>query len=98
MGFFGKVFGNGTKKQGSGMEQATEHHSAASTSTMAKDPICGMDVDINKAAAKSEYEGKTYYFCAPGCKTEFDKNPARYLGGQEQGSTSDHNHGGSCCH
>ena len=30
---------------------------------MAKDPVCGMDVDIKTAPAKSEYKGKTYYFC-----------------------------------
>jgi YHS domain-containing protein len=29
---------------------------------MAKDPVCGMTVDEKKAAAKSEYMGKTYYF------------------------------------
>jgi len=45
---------------------------------MAKDPICGMDVDEKKAAATSEYNGKTYYFCAPGCKRAFDKDPAKY--------------------
>ena len=29
-----------------------------------KDPVCGMDVDPAKAAGTSEYQGKTYYFCA----------------------------------
>ena len=33
---------------------------------MAKPPVCGMDVDENKAAATSEYKGKTYYFCVKG--------------------------------
>ncbi len=47
---------------------------------MAKDPVCGMDVDEKTAPAKSEYNGKTYYFCAPGCKREFDKNPEKYVG------------------
>ena len=46
---------------------------------MAKDPVCGMEVDEKKAAAKSEYMGKTYYFCAPGCKKAFDENPEKYL-------------------
>jgi YHS domain-containing protein len=45
---------------------------------MAKDPICGMNVDEKKAKFKSEYNGKTYYFCAPGCKATFDKNPGKY--------------------
>ena len=47
---------------------------------MAKDPVCGMDVDEKNAAAKSDYKGKTYYFCAPGCKVAFDKEPEKYLG------------------
>jgi YHS domain-containing protein len=47
---------------------------------MAKDPVCGMTIDENKAAGKSEYQGKTYYFCAPACKTKFDANPANYAG------------------
>ena len=46
---------------------------------MAKDPICDMDVDEKTAKYKSTYQGKTYYFCAPGCKVKFDKNPAKYV-------------------
>jgi Cu+-exporting ATPase len=46
---------------------------------MAKDPVCGMEVDEKKAAGKSEYKGKTYYFCAPGCKIAFDENPEKYV-------------------
>jgi YHS domain-containing protein len=46
---------------------------------MEKDPVCAMTVDEEKAAAKSEYKGKTYYFCAPGCKAAFDKDPEKYL-------------------
>lgn len=45
---------------------------------MAVDPVCKMTVDENKAAGKSEYNGKTYYFCATSCKTRFDKEPAKY--------------------
>ncbi|TET13505.1 MAG: YHS domain-containing protein, partial [Dehalococcoidia bacterium] len=30
-------------------------------------------------AATSEYKGKTYYFCAPGCKKAFDADPEKYL-------------------
>ena len=38
---------------------------------MEKDPVCGMQVDPQKAAGTSEYQGKTYYFCAPGCRKAF---------------------------
>ena len=51
---------------------------------MAKDPVCGMDVDEKTAQHKSEYKGQTYYFCAPGCKRAFDKEPEKYLTGGEQ--------------
>jgi YHS domain-containing protein len=46
---------------------------------MATDPVCKMNVDEQKAAGKSEYDGKTYYFCAPGCKAKFDQNPGAYV-------------------
>jgi len=47
---------------------------------MAIDPICKMTVDEDTAEYKTEYEGKTYYFCAPGCKSAFEENPSKYLG------------------
>lgn len=46
------------------------------------DPVCGMDVDPQQAAGKSEYKGKTYYFCSSGCKREFDQNPEKFISGQ----------------
>ncbi|MBI5030343.1 MAG: YHS domain-containing protein [Chloroflexi bacterium] len=47
---------------------------------MAKDPVCGMDVDPKTAACKSEFNGQTYYFCSKGCKATFDKNPEKFVG------------------
>ena len=54
---------------------------------MVKDPVCGMDVDPKSAAATSEYQGTTYYFCSPGCKRDFDREPERYLAGGTAGSS-----------
>ena len=48
---------------------------------MAIDPICKMTVDEKTAKLVSEYKGMKYYFCAPGCKKLFDKNPETYLKG-----------------
>lgn len=45
---------------------------------MAIDPICKMSVDEKTAKFKSIYKGKTYYFCAPGCKKTFDNDPEKY--------------------
>lgn len=59
---------------------------------MAIDPVCGMEVDEKTAAGKSEYKGKTYYFCAPGCKASFDKDPEKYLSGEAQAGAHGHHH------
>ena len=45
---------------------------------MAKDLVCGMEVDEQQATRKSEYQGHLYYFCSPGCQQRFDEDPARY--------------------
>lgn len=45
---------------------------------MEKDVVCGMQVDAAKAAGKSEFGGRTYYFCSPVCKKKFDANPSQY--------------------
>ncbi len=47
---------------------------------LVKDVVCGMDVDPDSAPAKSDYQGTTYYFCAVGCKQDFDANPQKFLG------------------
>jgi len=46
---------------------------------MERDIVCGMQVDPKTAQWKSEYKGKTYFFCAPGCKHEFEKDPEKFL-------------------
>jgi YHS domain-containing protein len=46
---------------------------------MAKDPVCGMDVDAATARHTTQHDGQTYYFCAPGCKKAFEAEPAKYL-------------------
>jgi len=46
---------------------------------MAVDPVCKMTVEPARAAAQSTYRGQTYYFCAVGCKQQFDKEPEKYL-------------------
>ena len=44
------------------------------------DPVCHMEVDTgNPPGGSSEYQGVTYYFCAPGCKHHFEQEPKKYL-------------------
>ncbi len=72
---------------------------------MALDPVCGMEVDPSKAAAKTVYKGKIYYFCSPMCKSEFEKDPEHYLLHGPKGMPGEHHHGhehehhgdGGCC-
>lgn len=44
----------------------------------AQDPVCGMMVQT-ATAPKTDYKGKTYYFCSIDEKKEFDKAPASYI-------------------
>ncbi len=45
---------------------------------MAKDPVCGMEVD-EKKASKIKHNGKTYYFCSPTCQWAFKENPKQFV-------------------
>lgn len=46
---------------------------------MARDQVCGMDVDERTAKIMSEHAVRTYYFCSSRCKERFDKNAGEYL-------------------
>ena len=55
------------------------------------DPICKMEVDTdNPAGGTSEHEGTTYYFCAPGCRVAFGKDPEKYLSDDWEGMAHHH--------
>lgn len=45
----------------------------------ATDPVCGMAVEVASARHTSEHGGETLYFCCPGCKSEFDREPGKYV-------------------
>jgi YHS domain-containing protein/nitrogen regulatory protein PII len=45
---------------------------------MAKDPVCGMNVDEKTAAGTANHRGKIYYFCSQRCKAQFEKAPEKY--------------------
>ena len=47
-----------------------------------KDPVCGMAVDPLQPRGKAEHEGRTYFFCSPGCMHKFVSSPAKYLSGE----------------
>ena len=45
---------------------------------MAKDPVCGMEIDEADAVGSIEHEGRTYYFCSDDCRQEFESDPGAY--------------------
>lgn len=59
------ALGSGAEEDGAGLERL--------------DPVCLMDVDPTTAKWKSEYNGRTYYFCAPSCKKTFERAPQEYV-------------------
>ncbi|HEY2762250.1 MAG TPA: heavy metal translocating P-type ATPase, partial [Pirellulales bacterium] len=63
------------------MDEHAHHHHVLpiAEGTEVRDPVCGMMIDPAHAAAKFDYEGKTYYFCNPGCLKKFQTQPDVYL-------------------
>ena len=78
-----------------------------------RDPVCGMSVVPEKAAATVEFDGKKYFFCGKGCAEKFKKGPGKYLSARAIHETHGMEHapgegpvsirgmkteaGGSCC-
>jgi len=46
---------------------------------IAKDPVCGMEVDTATSQLSYEHNGTTYWFCGKGCMLEFKDDPERFL-------------------
>jgi Cu+-exporting ATPase len=47
---------------------------------MVTDPVCGMEVDSDKASAFTAYGLLVYYFCSQDCKEEFETHTEKYVG------------------
>ena len=47
---------------------------------IAIDPVCHMEVEVATARWIADHDGETYYFCAPGCKAAFEREPAEFVG------------------
>ena len=56
----------------------------------AKDPVCGMSVDITRAEWTSTVNGANFCFCSKGCKEAFDANPSSYTSGGQTVSHGGH--------
>ena len=77
------------RRSGRAPEPAGTVTSVAESSGPAIDPVCGMTVDppaARSAGLHSRLGQVDYYFCARGCKLEFDEHPASYLAGAPSSS------------
>src|SRR5437016_6343375 len=57
--------------------------------SIARDPVCGMSVDPDAAAAHHHYRGQTYFFCSLRCLQEFSSEPSKYLANASDQPVSD---------
>ena len=57
----------------------THPHAAPQTSSVTRDPVCGMTVDMEKTPHRHVHEGREFGFCAAGCRTKFIAEPEKYL-------------------
>ena len=49
------------------------------------DPVCGMEVGTdNPPGGTALHVGIVYYFCGPGCRVAFEKEPEAYLSGEKK--------------
>jgi YHS domain-containing protein len=46
---------------------------------MVTDPVCGMHIESEEAAATAEHEGRTYYFCSQACHEAFEADPGSFV-------------------
>lgn len=51
------------------------------STTRVTDPVCGMTIDAEAAAATRDANGQRYYFCSAACAEAFDREPNRYTSG-----------------
>ncbi|NIA06514.1 MAG: YHS domain-containing protein, partial [Actinobacteria bacterium] len=62
------------------------------------DPVCGMLVDPDSAAAHVRYQGQDYHFCSSSCAEKFRSNPSTYLnppGNEETSTQTSHGYSGT---
>nr|NIS80726.1 HAD-IC family P-type ATPase [Anaerolineales bacterium] len=61
--------------------EVSERKKEEETMAKVKDPVCGMEIDPEDAAATEEYQGKTYHFCSAACHEKFKAEPEKYAAG-----------------
>jgi xanthine dehydrogenase accessory factor len=62
-----------------GALRAQEAGALAEAPAQAVDPVCGMTVTAGPSGRPLRHDGADYYFCSPGCRQAFEKDPDAYL-------------------
>jgi putative ABC transport system ATP-binding protein len=61
------------------MEDGALRTRRAPTKELARDPVCGMRIDVAKAASAMQLGDHDWYFCGARCLERFRNDPTRYL-------------------
>ncbi len=69
----------GTVAGGTPSVEVGDREPARAAATDVRDPVCGMTVDPEEAAATATHDGTTYHFCANGCRDAFVADPDRFV-------------------
>ncbi len=82
----GMGMGHGHGKQGQDRSHGENHvlPKEAGDGTKRKDPVCGMDVDIDSAEQIHPYNGRTYFFCSETCRAKFVDSPEKFLAARQK--------------
>jgi len=75
MGLIMGIIGNTIKLK---TLESTKNPLSCKENNFTIDPICGMNVDMNKGL-KTEHQGECYYFCSAHCQAVFEKNLEKYV-------------------
>ena len=73
------------------MQHSIQDASAAANA--AKDPVCGMSVDVANAKYTDRLGDADYYFCSKGCLEKFKANPDQYTQPVKAQGCCHHDHG-----
>jgi xanthine dehydrogenase accessory factor len=66
-------------RAGGGLSRSPGAEPAAAIALTAVDPVCGMTVPADQTSKPFAHAGVTYYFCSPGCRSAFEKDPATFV-------------------
>src|SRR5438477_10887754 len=73
--------GGGCGHGSHGNHKRNEQSGTQDTSTpkqITRDPVCGMEIEMNQAPHSTTYGSDTYYFCSKDCYRKFQERPEHF--------------------